>query len=424
MDEVTDEENGDGLFSTAMAQFHRAADLIELDDTHRALLSQPKNEIIVNFPVLMDDGTYRVFRGYRIQHNNTLGPYKGGMRYHPSVNLDEVKALASWMTWKTALCDVPFGGGKGGVACDPGSLSSAELARLTRRFTHALGNNIGPEIDIPAPDMGTNAQIMVWMMDTYAASSGDATAAKRVVTGKTVECGGSLGREKATGQGAVFGLQYWAEENDESLEGMTASVQGWGNVGANLGRLLDVHGVKLKAVADHTGVVVDESGIDAFDLSNWVDAQGGVLDYPNATPITADEFWDVPVDLCCPAALEGQITEDVARRLDARVVVEAANGPTTTAGETVLNDRGIDVLPDILINAGGVVVSYFEWLQNRTAQQWSLDTVDRRLMDTLWAAADKMTAVVKEFGCTRRDAAYVVALRRLLTVYQQRGIWP
>ncbi len=414
----------DGLFATAMAQFHRAADLIELDETHRALLSQPQNEIIVNFPVLMDDGSYEVFRGYRIQHNDTLGPFKGGMRYHPSVNLDEVKALAAWMTWKTALCDVPFGGGKGGVACDPRALSLDELARITRRFTYSLGNNIGPEIDIPAPDMGTNAQIMVWMMDTYAATAHDSTAAKRVVTGKTVECGGSLGREKATGQGAVFGLQHWTDEHGFELAGMTASVQGWGNVGGNLGRLLDVHGVRIKAVSDHTGTVVDEDGIDAFDLSHWVEDTGGVDGYPKADAIDADEFWEVPVQLCCPAALEAQITDEVARRLAAQVVVEAANGPVTPAGESVLHERGIELLPDLLVNAGGVVVSYFEWLQNRTAEQWSLDTIDRRLMEVLWAAADRVAAVQVEFGCTRREACYVVALRRLLAVYQQRGIWP
>ncbi|MGI9624029.1 MAG: Glu/Leu/Phe/Val family dehydrogenase [Acidimicrobiales bacterium] len=413
-----------GLFSTAMAQFHRASDLIDLDETHRALLSQPQNEIIVNFPVKMDDGSYEVFRGYRIQHNNTLGPYKGGVRYHPSVDLDEVKALAAWMTWKTALCDVPFGGGKGGVACDPRSMSNAELARVTRRFTYALGNNIGPEIDIPAPDMGTNAQVMVWMMDTYAAGTNDTTSAKRVVTGKTVECGGSLGREKATGQGALFTLQHWADEQGFSLDGMTASIQGWGNVGGNLGRLLDVHGTRIKAVSDHTGAIVDEAGIDAFDLSHWVEDTGSIEGYPKATAISPEEFWGVKVDLCCPAALEAQITSEVAQRLDARLVVEAANGPTTTAAEEILTDRGVEILPDVLVNAGGVVVSYFEWLQNRTAEQWTLDRVDRGLMDRLWAAADKIASVQLEFGCSRREACYVVALRRLMAVYEQRGIWP
>ncbi len=365
-----------------------------------------------------------MFRGYRIQHNNTLGPYKGGMRYHPSVNLDEVKALAAWMTWKTALCDVPFGGGKGGVACDPRALSTTELARITRRFTYAIGSNIGPEIDVPAPDMETNAQTMVWMMDTYAASTNDSTAAKRVVTGKSVECGGSLGREKATGQGAVFGLQHWVDGHGYNLGGMSASIQGWGNVGGNLGRLLGVHGVLIKTVSDHTGAIVADEGIDAFDLSHWVEDNGGVAGYPKATEITANEFWDIPVDLCCPAALEAQITADVAHRLQAKVVVEAANGPTTPAADEILRERGIEVLPDVLINAGGVVVSYFEWLQNRTAEQWSLDTVDRGLMDKIWTAADKMAAVQLEFGCTRREACYVVALRRLHAVYEQRGIWP
>ena len=419
-----EETRNEGLFSAAMAQFHRAADLINLDETNRALLSQPKNEIIVNFPVLMDDGSYEMFRGYRIQHDNTLGPYKGGMRYNPNVNLDEVKALASWMTWKTALCDVPFGGGKGGVACDPRSMSESELARLTRRFTYALGANIGPETDIPAPDMGTNAQTMVWMMDTYAAAGNDAASAKRVVTGKTVDCGGSLGREKATGQGAMFILQHWIDNRGYATEGMTASVQGWGNVGGNFGRLLQVHGVSVLTVADHTGAIRNDDGIDAFELSHYVEDHGGVAGYPEADPIDPEAFWDVPVTLCCPSALEGQITQSVAERLQAKVVVEAANGPTTPAADAVLADRGIDVLPDILVNAGGVVVSYFEWLQNRTAEQWPLEVVDRRLMETLWGAADKASSVQIEFGCSLREACYVVALRRLTAVAQQRGIWP
>ena len=281
-----------------------------------------------------------------------------------------------------------------------------------------------PEIDIPAPDVGTNAQTMVWMMDTFAAGTNDALAAKRVVTGKSVECGGSLGREKATGQGAVFALQHWAEEQGFELAGLSASIQGWGNVGGNLGRLLDVYDVTIKAASDHTGAIHDEQGIDAFELSHWVEDTGGVVGYPKADPLDPDDLWSVPVDLCCPSALEAQITDEVARRLQARLVVEAANGPTTPAGETVLADRGIDVLPDVLVNAGGVVVSYFEWLQNRTAEQWSLDTVDRRLMDTLWAAADRVASVQLEFGCSRRDACYVVALRRLQAVYHQRGIWP
>jgi glutamate dehydrogenase (NAD(P)+) len=418
------EQRYDGLFSAAMAQFHRAADLIELDETYRGLLSQPRNEIIVNFPVEMDNGSYEMFRGYRIQHDSTLGPFKGGIRYHPTVDLDEVKALAAWMTWKTALCDLPFGGGKGGVTCDPRALSHGELMRLTRRFTYALGSNIGPLTDIPGPDMGTNAETMVWMMDTYSAAGGDPASAKLVVTGKTVDCGGSLGREKATGQGAVFALLHWADERGFSLEGMTAAIQGWGNVGGNLGRLLDVHGVRILTVEDHTGAIVNEGGIDAFELSNWVEETGGVVGYPEADAIDSDGFWEVPVTFSCPSALEGQITQSVAERIQAKVVVEVANGPTTIAGEAVLEDRGIEILPDILVNAGGVIVSYFEWLQNRTAEQWSLDTVDRRLMNALWGAADKAASVQVEFGCNLRDACYVVALRRLSTVAKQRGIWP
>ncbi len=419
-----DERRPEGLFSAAMAQFHRAADLIELDETYRGILSQPRNEIIVNFPVEMDDGSYEMFRGYRIQHDSTLGPFKGGVRYHPSVDLDEMKALAAWMTWKTALSDLPFGGSQGGVTCDPTELSRDERARLTRRFTYALGTNIGPQTDIPGPDIGTDAQTMVWMMDTYSAAGGDPASAKLVVTGKTVDCGGSLGRVKAAGQGAMYALLHWADEKGYSLEGMTASIQGWGNVGSNLGRLLAVHGVRLVTVADHTGTILNERGIDAFALSDWVEDQGGVSGFPGADDIDADAFWDVPVTLCCPAALAGEITQSVARRVQAQVVVEAGNGPTTIAGDAILAERGIEVLPDILVSAGGVIVSYFEWLQNRSAEHWTLDTVDRRLMETVWSAADKAASVQVEFGCSLRDACYVVALRRLYSVASQRGIWP
>ena len=418
---------GTSLFATALDQFNRGADLIDLPDDLRSILSQPKNEIIVNFPVRMNDGTYRVFRGYRIQHSNLLGPYKGGVRFHNMVDLDEVKALASWMTWKSALCDIPFGGAKGGISFDPTVLETDELERVVRRFTHALGSNIGPDHDIPAPDLGSNAQSMVWMMDTYANSTGatERQNVKRIVTGKTLETGGSPGREKATGQGVVFCLQHWADEVGFDLVGATVSIQGFGNVGSATGRILQVHGARLVAVADHGGSITDEDGIDAFELADWVREHGSVAGFPSAMWIDDEDFWSVPTDLLVPAALENQVTAEHAGRIQARVVVEAANGPTTLEAEKILAQRNIDVLPDILVNAGGVVVSYFEWLQNRSAQRWDLEDVDFKLREILWKACDAVVDIRKELGIqSRRDAAYAVALRRLQVVYKQRGIFP
>ncbi len=420
-------DTGTSLFATALDQFNRGADLIDLPDDLRSILSQPKNEIIVNFPVRMNDGTYRVFRGYRIQHSNLLGPYKGGVRFHNMVDLDEVKALASWMTWKSALCDIPFGGAKGGISFDPTVLETDELERVVRRFTHALGSNIGPDHDIPAPDLGSNAQSMVWMMDTYANSTGatERQNVKRIVTGKTLETGGSPGREKATGQGVVFCLQHWADEVGFDLVGATVSIQGFGNVGSATGRILQVHGARLVAVADHGGSITDEDGIDAFELADWVREHGSVAGFPSAMWIDDEDFWSVPADLLVPAALENQVTAEHAGRIQARVVVEAANGPTTLEAEKILAQRGIDVLPDILVNAGGVVVSYFEWLQNRSAERWDLEDVDFKLREILWKACDAVVDIRKELEIqSRRDAAYAVALRRLQVVYKQRGIFP
>ena len=420
-------DTGTSLFATALDQFNRGADLIDLPDDLKSILAQPKNEIIVNFPVRMNDGTYRVFRGYRIQHSNLLGPYKGGVRFHNMVDLDEVKALASWMTWKSALCDIPFGGAKGGISFDPTVLETDELERVVRRFTHALGSNIGPDHDIPAPDLGSNAQSMVWMMDTYANSTGatERQNVKRIVTGKTLETGGSPGREKATGQGVVFCLQHWADEVGFDLVGATVSIQGFGNVGSATGRILQVHGARLVAVADHGGSITDEDGIDAFELADWVREHSSVAGFPSAMWIDDEDFWSVPADLLVPAALENQVTAEHAGRIQARVVVEAANGPTTLEAEKILAQRGIDVLPDILVNAGGVVVSYFEWLQNRSAERWDLEDVDFKLREILWKACDAVVDIRKELEIqSRRDAAYAVALRRLQVVYKQRGIFP
>ena len=420
-------ETDQGLFATALAQFERGAELVGMSADLRAIISQPKNEIIVNFPVRMTDGSFRVFRGYRIQHSNLLGPYKGGVRFHPAVDLDEVKALASWMTWKSALCEIPFGGAKGGISFSPRDHDEDELERIVRRFTHSLGANIGPDHDIPAPDLGSNAQSMVWMMDTYANSTGatERQNVKRVVTGKTLETGGSPGRDKATGQGVVFCLQHWADEVGFDLSSATVAIQGWGNVGSATGRILQVHGATVTAVADHQGAVADEDGIDAFELTDWVRERGTVKGFPRAGWIDNDDFWSSDVDIFVPAAIENQVRADNAPMIRARVIVEAANGPTTLEAERLLQDRGVEILPDILVNAGGVIVSYFEWVQNRSAQRWSLDDVDYRLRDVLWRACDAVAEARKDYEVeSRRDAAYAVALSRLQAVYQQRGIFP
>jgi len=392
------------------------------------VLASPKNEVIVNFPVTMDTGEVRVLRGYRVQHNNALGPFKGGIRFSPAVDLDEVRALATWMTFKTALVDIPFGGAKGGIAIDPRSFSLGELERIVRRFTFALGSNIGPDHDIPAPDMGTNAQTMVWMMDTYAAmaSAADRHTVRRVVTGKTVAAGGSRGRDKATGQGATYALGAWANRvgNGHKIDGARVAIQGFGNVGEHAARTMHAAGAKIVAVADHTGAIGTTDGIDPELLWQYSSTHRGVDGAPGHRPLTTEEFWEADCDVFVPAALENQIDAERAKELRAGVVVEGANGPTTPEAELILADRGITVIPDILANAGGVTVSYFEWVQNRAGDSWTLADVDARLRRLITEATDEILAVATEHACTLRDAAYVVALRRLTTVMDQRGIFP
>lgn len=414
------------LYKQASEQWNRAADFCSLDPEVKTILAQPKNEISINFPVRMDDGSLRLFRGYRIQHNNILGPYKGGIRFHPAVDIDEVKALALWMTFKCALVGIPMGGAKGGISVDPSKLSEGELMRMTRRFTHALGTNIGPEYDIPAPDVGTNAKTMAWMMDTYMNSvqADNRNAQRHVVTGKSLTVGGSEGRAKATGQGLVYILQAWARTQNMDLSKQTFSVQGFGNVGSYSAVLLEQLGAKLTAVQDQTGSIFNPDGISAQDLMNHCAKGGKVVEFTKCEKISNDEFFGLPVDIFIPAALEAQITEKTAPKIQAKVVIEGANGPTTEEGEKILNSRGITVLPDILANSGGVTVSYFEWVQNKTSSQWLLDEVDRKLGAILSQAFDKTYRVTKEMNTNFRTAAYVVGLRRLAQAYQERGIFP
>ncbi len=416
------------LFEMAIGQFEAAADRMHLDSMVRTILSEPQNEIIVNFPVRMDDGRYRLFKGYRIQHNNACGPYKGGIRYHESVELAEVKALAAWMTWKSALMGIPFGGAKGGVNINPREFSADELCRVTRRFTHALGNNIGPEYDIPAPDMGTGPREMVWIMDTYMTTfnASDRLATRRVVTGKTLLNGGSVGRDKATGQGLVFCLEAWGERNGFRIDGSTFIVQGFGNVGSHAARILQDRGARLLAVQDHTGSIANPDGIDAHDLVRHVAETGGVAGYAGASTVDAEAFWATECDVVVPAALHCAIDEDVARALRARIVVEGANGPTTPAAEAILHSRGVTVLPDILANSGGVTVSYFEWVQNKNSEIWDLEQVDGKLRRIMRRATADVVDEIERRGedFSPRMAAYTLALGRLERVYMERGIFP
>lgn len=414
------------VYVNVIKQFNKAADLMELDSEIRKILAKTTNEIIVNFPVKMDDGRIEMFTGYRVQHNNASGPYKGGIRYHPSVEIDEVRALATWMTWKSAIVNIPFGGAKGGIQFDPHKYTFHELERITRRFTFALGSNIGPEYDIPAPDVNTNAQIMAWILDTYASTMPpqERQRCSHVVTGKPVEAGGSLGRDKATGQGVVFAIEEWAKNKDFNLDGATYTVQGYGNVGSWASRLMKPHGSKLIAVEDVTGAIFNAEGIDPDDLIEYANKTGGIIGYRNAKLIDHATFLKTKADIFIPAALENQITADTAPLLNVKLVAEGANGPTDPDGDTILQEKGIDVIPDVLCNAGGVTVSYFEWLQNKRSEFWDLEEVDQKLHKKIVNAYYRVGDTVKKYDTDWRTAAYIVALSRLEKLYKERGIFP
>jgi len=414
------------LYDNVVKQFNKASDLMDLDPNIRRILEIPMNEIVVNFPVRMDDGRIEMFTGYRIQHNNILGPFKGGLRFHPAVNLSEVRALAAWMTWKSAIIGIPFGGAKGGIQIDPSKYSKGELERITRRFAFSLEQYIGPEFDIPAPDVNTNAQIMAWILDTYLQTTPpqDRQKSLGVITGKPVESGGSIGRDKATGQGVVFTIEQWAEDNDFNLSKATYFVQGFGNVGSWASRLMKKHGSKLLAVEDITGAIANEKGIDADDLTDYVAKHGGVAGYGKAQEIDHEEFLRTKADIFIPSALENQITTSTAPVLNVKLIAEGANGPTTPAGDIYLQRMGVDVIPDILCNAGGVVVSYFEWLQNKRMEYWELDEIDTKLKKKILGGYERVKKTAKEYNTDWRTAAYIVALSRIETVYKERGIFP
>ncbi|MBA4039160.1 MAG: glutamate dehydrogenase [Planctomyces sp.] len=417
--------DADNLYTQTVTTMLQAAEIMGLPEHIRLILAQPKNEIIVHFPVRMDNGKYRLFKGYRVQHNNALGPYKGGLRFHPSVHLDDVKSLAFLMTMKCSLVGVPYGGGKGGIKVNPRDHSAAEMERIVRRFTSAIAHNIGPDYDIPAPDVGSNSQHMAWIADTYSFLSevgGDNPAA--VITGKPIEYGGSLGREKATGQGVVDTLVEMLPALSLRPEQCAFSVLGFGNVGSWSAKIFQEKGARLVAAADHTGFIRNDKGIDAADLAEHVGRGGGVANYSKATAITKDEFYKTKVEVFIPAALEQMIQEQEAGMLQCRVVAEGANAPTTPGGERVLASRGIEVLPAILCNAGGVTVSYFEWVQNKSFRSWDLERVDEELNRHMVRAAHRVRDARSHYKCDLRTAAYIAALERIAKAYAARGIFP
>ncbi len=395
---------------------------LNIDDGINLKLRHCKRELTVNFPVRMDDGTVRIFTGYRIEHNNDRGPGKGGIRYHPEVTLDETKALAAWMTLKCAVVNLPFGGAKGAVACNPKTLSHNELERLTRRYTSEISIFIGPESDIPAPDVGTNPQIMAWIMDTYSMNKGYSVLG--VVTGKPLEIGGSKGRFEATGRGCTICAQLAASHLGISLDKATIAVQGFGNVGGTTAKLLSRYGSHVIAVSDSSGGVYNKKGLDIAGLQRHKEATGSVIDFQDSDNISNSELLEMECDLLVPAALEGTICAPNASSIKARMILEGANGPTTAEADKILNEKGILIIPDILANAGGVVVSYFEWVQGTQAFFWREDEVNSRLQEVMDNAFHEVLEISQREKVNMRDAAYMLAIGRLAGAIQIRGLFP
>jgi glutamate dehydrogenase (NAD(P)+) len=409
-------------WQVAQQQFDLAADRLDLDPSIRRVLRRARRELTVSVPVRMDDGRTEVFEGYRVHHNITRGPAKGGIRYHPAVTLDEVRALAMWMTWKCAVVGIPFGGAKGGVVVDPSKLSRHEIEGLTRRFTTEISVLMGPDSDIPAPDVNTNAQTMAWIMDTYSMHVGHTVPA--VVTGKPVHLGGSLGRREATGHGVTFTLQAAADALGEKVEGMRAVVQGYGNVGSHFALTAQPLGVRIIAVGDAGGAVMNDAGIDAVQAAAWVQRTGTIAGFPGTRSIDPFELLELECDVLVPAALENVITGENAGRMRARIIAEGANGPTTPEADRILEEKGVFMLPDILANAGGVTVSYFEWVQDLNRDFWDHDVVVEKLRSIMFRSFDEVWAMSRREKVDMRTAAYLLAVDRVAQATEERGIYP
>lgn len=409
-------------YTMALEQLDEAASHLDLKQGILEVLRRPKRELTVNFPVLMDSGDVRVFTGYRVHHSTVPGPSKGGLRYHPSVDLDEIRAMAMWMTWKCAVVSIPYGGAKGGVVVDPRELSERELERLTRRYATEISPLMSPEGDIPAPDVGTNPKIMAWIMDTYSMHRGYTTPA--VVTGKPVEVGGSQGRLMATGRGVAFCVARTLERQGMPIQGARVAVQGFGNVGSSTALSLHELGCKVIAVSDVYGGIADGDGIDIPALHEWVQGTGSVKDFAGSEPINNAELLAMECDVLVPAALEGQITQANADAVRAKIVVEGANGPTTPAADRILADRGVLLVPDILANAGGVTVSYFEWVQGLQFLFWEEDEINSKLERIMGRSFSEVWRMAQEKNVSLRLSALMLAVQRVHDATLIRGIYP
>ncbi|MFI5273186.1 MAG: Glu/Leu/Phe/Val dehydrogenase [Ktedonobacterales bacterium] len=409
-------------YQVALAQFEEAAERLHLDHDMRAILREPKRELIVHFPVRMDNGSIRMFTGFRVQHNINRGPAKGGIRYDADVSLDEVKALAMWMTWKCAVVDIPFGGGKGGVIVDPHQLSMAELERMTRRYATEISLLIGPTSDIPAPDVNTNAQIMAWIMDTYSMHAGYSVPG--VVTGKPLAIGGSEGRNEATATGVVACIKMASDDAKTPLRNARVAIQGFGNAGAISAELLAKEGARIVAVSDRKGTAYDERGLDFAAVAKHKRETGSVVGAPGSQTLSVADVLEVPCDVLIPAATEGVITAENAPRIQARLIVEAANGPTTPQADKILYDRGVKVIPDILANAAGVTVSYFEWVQDLQSFFWTPEEVNEKLQHIMDRAYAEVARIAHDQDTYMRLAANMVAIKRVAEATHLRGVYP
>jgi glutamate dehydrogenase (NAD(P)+) len=420
-------KNATGMMENVMQQFNTAADYIALTPNIRKILAVTNNELIIHFPAKRDNGDVEIFTGYRVQHNNALGPYKGGLRYHDTVDIDAARALAMWMTWKTSLAGLPYGGAKGGIKINPKLYTQSELERITRRFTYALGDNIGPEHDIPAPDVNTNAQTMAWIADTYMStkSPSERSTYQHVVTGKPVGSGGLEGRDRATGYGVFLCIQLWAQHKNISLKDKKFIVQGFGNVGYWAALFMEEEGAVLIGVQDAFASIYKQEGIKVETLFSHIKAnEGSVKNYQGTDEIEKEDFFGIDCDIIIPAALGNQITEDNAHTVKAMLIAEGANGPTNVEGEKILLSKGIDIIPDILCNSGGVITSYFEWLQNRNGELWKLEEVMQKLETKLSGSYHNVQTAAEERNIDMRTAAYILAIERIEKAYVQRGIFP
>ena len=413
--------NEENPFEAMMSRFDRAAELLDLEPGLYKVLRHAEKEIIVSCPVMMDSGEVEVFTGYRVLYNTSRGPAKGGIRFDMAVTLDEVKALAAWMTWKCAVVNLPFGGSKGGVVCDPSKLSVGELERLTRRYTAGIVATLGPDSDVPAPDVNTNERVMAWVMDTYSMRMGHTVTA--VVTGKPVEMGGSLGRREATGRGCMIVTKEALQHLGMPVEGTTVAVQGFGNVGSVAAQLLVAEGCRIVAISDKSGGCHNPKGIDIAAALAHVKKAKHLEGFAGATPITNEELLTLDVDVLLPAALENVITSKNAAKVRAKIVCEGANGPTTAGADNILDDKGVFVIPDILANAGGVTVSYFEWVQDRGGYFWDEPTVNQRLTEIMCRSFADVLKLSQQHKVNMRTAAYMLSISRVATVHRLRGIY-